>query len=144
GQGVGADRQLFEYAFHEGVPIAVLTDGATLLFYLPAMQSNYEERRVYLLDLWECDPIESAERLQRYLEQTAVTGGEAFERARQDYQRAKQRQESRAALPAAWASLVESADSRLLETLMSEVESRSGFRPEPEDALGFLAALQVP
>ncbi|HYE97116.1 MAG TPA: hypothetical protein VD962_12985, partial [Rubricoccaceae bacterium] len=28
GHGVGADRQLFEYAFHEGVPLAVLTDGA--------------------------------------------------------------------------------------------------------------------
>ena len=27
GSSEGADRQLFEYAFHQGVPIAVLTDG---------------------------------------------------------------------------------------------------------------------
>src|SRR5262245_41883646 len=27
GQSVGADRQLFEYAFHEGIPFAILTDG---------------------------------------------------------------------------------------------------------------------
>ena len=27
GQAEGADRQLFEYAFHQGVPMAVLTDG---------------------------------------------------------------------------------------------------------------------
>jgi predicted type IV restriction endonuclease len=28
GQSKGADRQLFEYAFHRGVPMAILTDGA--------------------------------------------------------------------------------------------------------------------
>lgn len=27
GESSGADRQLFEYAFHHGVPVAVLTDG---------------------------------------------------------------------------------------------------------------------
>jgi predicted type IV restriction endonuclease len=27
GQSKGANRQLFEYAFHKGVPMAVLTDG---------------------------------------------------------------------------------------------------------------------
>lgn len=27
GQGDGAERQLFEYAFHEGIPLAILTDG---------------------------------------------------------------------------------------------------------------------
>lgn len=144
GLGVGADRQLFEYAFHEGVPLAVLTDGATWHLYLPAMQGNYDERRFYLLDLLERDPTESTERLQRYLEHGAVASGEAFDRARQDYQRAKQRRESRAALPAAWAALIGTADARLLEALMAEVESRSGFRPEPEDVFGFLAGLTPP
>lgn len=27
GQSKGADRRLFEYAFHKGVPMAILTDG---------------------------------------------------------------------------------------------------------------------
>lgn len=27
GQSDGAERQLFEYAFHDGVPLAILTDG---------------------------------------------------------------------------------------------------------------------
>ena len=30
----GADRQLFEYAFHLGVPMAILTDGQEWSFYL--------------------------------------------------------------------------------------------------------------
>jgi predicted type IV restriction endonuclease len=32
GQTDAADKQLFEYAFHEGVPLAVLTDGQTWSF----------------------------------------------------------------------------------------------------------------
>ncbi len=144
GQGVGADRQLFEYAFHEGVPLAILTDGATWHFYLPAMQGSYEERRVYLLDIIEREPAESAERLVRYLDREAVASGEAFERARHDYQRSRQRREAREGLPAAWQQLVDGADERLLDLLAAEVESRSGYRPEVEDVFGFLAALHPP
>src|SRR5438045_2567707 len=53
GKSEGADKQLFEYAFHLGVPIAVLTDGREWHFYLPAGQGPYQERRAYKLDLLE-------------------------------------------------------------------------------------------
>jgi hypothetical protein len=55
GQSQGADRQLFEYAFHKGVPMAVLTDGQEWHFFLPTEQGDYGERRVYKLDLLERD-----------------------------------------------------------------------------------------
>ena len=51
GQAEGSDRQLFEYAFHRGVPVAILTDGQEWSFYLPAEEGHYEERRVYKIDL---------------------------------------------------------------------------------------------
>ena len=51
GQSKGADHQLFEYAFHKGVPMAVLTDGQEWHFFLPTEQGDYGERRVYKLDL---------------------------------------------------------------------------------------------
>ena len=47
GRGKGADRQLFEYAFHRGVPMAILTDGQEWNFFLPTEQGDYGERRVY-------------------------------------------------------------------------------------------------
>jgi predicted type IV restriction endonuclease len=53
GGAADADRQLFEYAFVEGVPFAVLTDGREWHFYLPGEQGNYDERRLYKLDLLE-------------------------------------------------------------------------------------------
>ena len=53
GRADGADRQLFEYAFHQGVPFVLLTDGHEWHFYLPGELGNYDERRVYKLDLIE-------------------------------------------------------------------------------------------
>lgn len=139
----GADRQLFEYAFHEGVPIAILTDGTTWHFYLPAMQGSYDERRVYLLDLLEREPSESAERLERYLSRDAVESGDAFDRARQDYKRTKQRKEASEAIPQAWANLVADADGVLEDLLAAEVERVSGFEADPRDVRGFLKSLSL-
>ena len=36
GQSDGAQRQLFEYAFYIGVPLAILTDGQEWNFFLPS------------------------------------------------------------------------------------------------------------
>ncbi len=142
GHANGADRQLFEYAFHEGVPIAVLTDGATWHVYLPAMQGNYDERRVYLLDLLERQPAESAKQLERYLSREAVESGDAFERARRDYQSARQQKGAAAAIPQAWSNIVADAGSALYEQLAQEVESVSGFTPAAEDLVAFVAGLK--
>lgn len=142
GHASGADRQLFEYAFHEGVPIAVLTDGATWHVYLPAMQGTYDERRVYLLDLLERQPAESAKQLERYLGREAVENGEAFERARRDYQSARQRKGAAAAIPQAWANLISDPSSSVYAQLAQEVESVSGFTPSVDDLSEFVSSLQ--
>ena len=84
GKGEGADRQLFEYAFHTGVPMAIMTDGQEWHFYLPGEQGHYEERRVYKLDILERDVEESAKRLDRYLSYEAMCSGQAIELARKD------------------------------------------------------------
>src|SRR5690348_12957479 len=40
GRSLDGDRQLFEYAFHEGIPLCVLTDGREWSFYLPGGQGT--------------------------------------------------------------------------------------------------------
>jgi predicted type IV restriction endonuclease len=76
GHSKGADRQLFEYAFHKGVPMAVLTDGQEWNFFLPTEQGDYGERQLYKLDLLERDPQEAESSLKRYLEYEAVRSGQ--------------------------------------------------------------------
>jgi predicted type IV restriction endonuclease len=138
GQSSGADRQLFEYAFHRGVPLAILTDGREWHFYLPGEQGIYDERRVYKLDLLEREPEESVDRLRRYLEYDAVCSGKAIEAAREDYRNAAKERQIRATLPDAWTKLVEDRDELLLDLLADKVESLCGYKPDPDTVISFL------
>ena len=99
GQSKGADRQLFQYAFHKGVPMAVLTDGQEWHFFLPTEQGDYGERRVYKLDLLERDPQEAEEGFERYLGYEEVRSGRAIEAARRDYRNAARKRTAQRTLP---------------------------------------------
>ena len=138
GQSEGADRQLFEYAFHLGVPLAVLTDGQEWHVYLPAAQGLYQERRVYKLDLLERDVAESESRLKRYLGFDAVSRGDALRAAHADYQDAARLRQIRATLPVAWKRLMEEPEEVLVELVTDQVESLCGFRPDPDTVVAFL------
>jgi len=132
GKADGADRQLFEYAFHKGVPLAILTDGKEWHFYLPAEEGEYQERRVYKLDIIEREPTDIARYFERYLKYDRVCSGEALEAARSDYQDVSRRRKIKATLPKAWVRLIEERDEILLELLAEKVEDLCGYKPEPE------------
>ncbi|MDK9720017.1 MAG: type I restriction endonuclease [Rhodospirillales bacterium] len=138
GQSDGAERQLFEYAFHEGVPIAILTDGQEWNFYLPAEQGDYGERRVYKLDIVERDVDECVARLERYLRHDIIASGEAIAAAREDYKDASKKRQILATLPVAWERLVSNEDEMLLEIVADCVENLCGFKPDPDMVAKFL------
>ncbi|WP_419826215.1 hypothetical protein [Sphingomonas sp.] len=141
GRAVDGDRQLFEYAFHEGVPLCVLTDGRDWSFYLPSGQGSYEDRRVYRLQLDDREPAESESVLQRYLGRERVRSGAAFEDAQRDYRDAAGRREAATALPRAWSELLTEREELLLELVADKAEGICGFRPMPADVFNFLAGL---
>lgn len=138
GQSEGAERQLFEYAFHVGVPLAILTDGQEWNFFLPGEQGDYGERRVYKLDIVERDISECASRLNRYLLYDAIVSGAAIEAAREDYRNVSRDRQMKATLPKAWAKLVEEEDELLLELVADRVESLCGYKPDPDTVARFL------
>lgn len=138
GQSEGAERQLFEYAFHVGVPLAILTDGQEWNFFLPGEQGDYGERRVYKLDIVERDISECASRLNRYLKYDAIVSGAAIEAAREDYRNVSRDRQMKATLPKAWAKLVEEEDELLLELVADRVESLCGYKPDPDTVARFL------
>jgi hypothetical protein len=138
GQSKGADRQLFEYAFHKGVPMAILTDGQEWNFFLPTEQGNYSERQLYKLDILERDPQQAESSFKRYLEYDAVRSGQAIEAARGDYRNAARRRQAQRTLPDAWAKLIESEDELLMELLSDKVEDLCGVRPDPDAVVAFL------
>ena len=134
----GAERQLFEYAFHIGVPMAILTDGQEWNFFLPGEQGDYSERRVYKLDIVERDINECIERLERYLLYSAVASGAAIQSARDDYRNVAKDRQMLAAMPKAWSQLIAEEDDMLLEIIADRVESLCGFRPTPDLVADFL------
>lgn len=138
GQSEGAERQLFEYAFHDGVPLAILTDGREWNFFLPGEQGDYGERRVYKLDIVERDIKECVERLERYLLHSSVASGLAIQAARDDYRNVSKSRQMLAALPKAWSQMISDEDEMLLEIVADRVESLCGFKPDPDMVAGFL------
>lgn len=133
-----AERQLFEYAFHRGIPMAVLTDGQDWQFFLPAEQGEYGERRVYKLDIVEREIDEVVSRLERYLKYQAICSGAAMEAAKADYQNVARERQIKATLPEAWQRLVEEEDDLLLELLADRVEALCGYKPDPDTVALFL------
>jgi predicted type IV restriction endonuclease len=138
GQGGGAERQLFEYAFHQGIQMAVLTDGREWHFFLPAGEGDYSERRVYRLNLSDDDVEKIEERLTRYLYYDAVRSGEAIEAAQSDYRALAEKRQIRMTLPEAWKQLVESEDDLLIELLAEKVRDLCGIEPDPDTTATFL------
>lgn len=142
GNTLGADKQLFEYAFHEGIPFAIITDGKEWHFYLPAEVGSYDERRVYKLDLIDRDTQESAFRLERYLSFNEVTNGNAFENARKDYKNVSKEREAKANIPTAWEKLLEEKDEMLTEVISEKVGSLCGFQPPQNQIIAYLSSLK--
>ena len=140
GQSEGAEKQLFEYAFVIGVPLAILTDGQEWHIFLPGEQGHYQERRVYKLDLLDRPAADSAARLTRYLDYESVSSGKALEAARKDYHNVTREREIRTNLPIAFARLIEEQDDGLIELLADRVENLCGYRPNPDTVTEFLAS----
>ncbi|WP_428332614.1 hypothetical protein [Novosphingobium sp.] len=141
GRAIDGDRQLFEYAFHQGVPLCVLTDGREWSFYLPGGQGSYDDRRVYRLQLDDRSPEECGRILSRYLLRASVLDQSAFENARRDHQAIAGKREALAILPRAWAELVAEGHELLIETLVDKAEALSGYAPSGADALAYLYTL---
>lgn len=135
------EKQLFEYAFHRGVPLAVLTDGQEWNFYLPAGEGDYQDRRVYKLDLLERDLSECSYRLSRYLSHEDVSSGVAFENAQSDYRDVNREREIDRILPQAWDALLSEADDLLVEILADKVADLCGYKPDSETCADFLSSI---
>ena len=141
GASEGADRQLFEYAFHIGVPMAILTDGQEWHFYLPGEQGSYQERRVYKLDILNRDIDECVSRLVRYLDYEKSRTGDTIKTAKSDYRDVNERRQVSRFLPIAVEQLIRERDEMLIEVVSDKVESLCGYRPDEMQVALYLETL---
>ena len=144
GVSMGGDRQLFEYAFHQGVPICILTDGREWSFYLPSGQGSYSDRRFYRLQLDDRSPAECESVLHRYLSHERVLSDQARKDAQSDYDDVAAKRDAEGVLPEAWAVLVNEPEELLIEMLGDQAEQICGHRPSPSVCQKFLQSLAQP
>lgn len=143
GQCEGADRQLFLYAFDEGIPIAILTDGREWSFYLPGEQGQINDRCFYKLDLFYREIPEIIDSFRNYLGYENVISGRAQEKARADYKNVSKKRIIKNVFPKAWAELIEQKDEFLYEAVASKIESICGYKPEFDDVLLLMQQLEI-
>jgi len=133
-----AEVQLFSYAFHQGVPFLILTDGKEWNFFLPLEIGSYQDRKLYKLDLLERDQEVIIEKFERYLSYADVISGTALENAKEDFRKLTKSREAELTIPEAWDQLIKSHDKSLIELLADKVEDICGFKPDENDCIHFL------
>lgn len=139
GAADGAERQLFEYAFHTGVPILILTDGPTWHFFLTAGLGTYEQRKVAKLDLMEYDDLEQLiTKFKDYIEFNNVISGRSLQILQKEYTDRNREREIGNTIPLAWKKLVEEEEELLFEIIAVKVEELCNYKPNKQAVFNFL------
>ena len=132
------ERQLFEYCFHQGVPIAVLTDGRTWKFFFPAGQGTYGDRCFAEMDIVAGDENEIASMLVRYLAYEEVKSGRARRKSERDYEVSREQGLAASSYASIWKELLSEPDDILINLFSEKVEQKSGIRPDKQRVTTFL------
>lgn len=138
---VDAERQLFDYAVNQGVPLLLLTDGRCWDFYLSMAAGPPKDRLFASIELGNTDLGKSADVLKSFLYKPEVDSGKARRRAEDALEVAKKREKARDRLPDVWLRLLDEPDAMLVDLLTEEVLSSEGVRPDQEDVTAFFKAL---
>lgn len=135
--------QLLQYAFHAGVKVAVLTNGAIWWFYLPLAEGSWEQRRFYAIDILQQDPAAAIERFKQFLTRSNLLNGETVRIAESMQAGREKKRRIAEAIPKAWRQACSEPDELLCELLAERVESICGHKPDNETVSEFLAKVMT-
>jgi len=131
-------EQLLEYAFRQGVKIAVLTNGHMWWFYLPLFPGSWDQRKFFAIDIQEQELESAANHFMLFLSRDAIASGAAIKKAEEIRAGREKDRLIREKIPAAWRDLCQKPDEMLLELLADKVESLCGHRPGEDILAEFL------
>jgi predicted type IV restriction endonuclease len=117
------EKQLLDYSFHQGVDLAVLTNGLIYWFYLPTAKGAWTKRKFYTIDILAQDPSEVASKFTDVLAKDKVSSGSSIKECRRIYESKLKKTIILETLPEAWNKILGEANS-LLADLLSETTER--------------------
>jgi predicted type IV restriction endonuclease len=131
-------KQLLDYAFAQGVRLAVLTNGYYWHLYYPITEGNWKNRRFCMINIKD-DDIESVSNLlDKYLSRRGVETGSAVTDAKIALDNVIQTRVIKETIPKAWNQMLAEADDFLIELLREKVEGMCGYKPEANACANFL------
>ena len=137
--GEAGERQLFKYAYGQGVPLLILTDGDAWNFYLSMAEGVPAERCFYRAALTTTEKTAAcAKRFDSFLRKERVLSKEARSAAEEFHFNNKEKQKASEAIPKVWRGLLENPDSELRMLILEGVENECGIIPEIDDLDSFL------
>ena len=138
------EKQLLEYAFTYGVEIAVLTNGFVWSFYLPLVEGDWQQRKVFTIDIQKQQPRDAAKHFREFLSRDNVIDGSAVANAKELKESREKDELIKKTIPKAWLDLIGEPDELLIELFADKVESTCGYRPEFEQLSDFLGEQRSP
>ena len=135
-------EQLLNYAFQEGVKLAILTNGISWWFYLPLREGNWEQRKFDSIDLNQPSPENVANRFVEFLSKDNVISGKSVESAERVISSRQRARVVKDTLPKAWDDLISEPDELLIELLKDKVKNLCGFSPTPSELISFVKDIQ--
>lgn len=128
-------EQLLNYSFKQGIKLAVLTNGVTWWFYLPLLEGDWEQRKFYIIDVFQQEAEDIASRFLDFLAKEHITSGKAFDNAEAVYKSQWRQKVLQETLPKAWNRIISEPDEYLVELINEVTEDICGYRTD-DDMIG--------
>ncbi len=132
------EHQILQYAFQEGVKLAMLTNGVRWQFYLPLQEGSWTERRFCVVDLKQDDSTSIAENLTGFLSRANVESGAAVCKAEQMLSLQYRSRLLDAVIPRVWNETISRHHGSLVDILQQAVEKSCGIAAEDSEICNFL------
>jgi len=131
-------EQLLDYAFREGIKLAILTNGKTWEFYLPLTEGSWEQRKFFTIDTVQQEVGEVVKNFTNFLLKDNIISGESFEKANSYLDTRLKQQLIDKNLPKAWDKLISETDELLIELVNGSLEKICGIKAENERIAQFI------
>jgi len=120
-------EQLLNYSFHEGVKLAILTNGISWWFYLPLREGNWERRKFYTIGIYDQESEDIVRKFEQFLSKENVVSDMAIKNAEDLYKSRQKQQLMKETLPKAWGKIITEPDENLVELLADTTERLFGI-----------------
>ena len=131
-------EQLLNYAFQEGVRLAILTNGLVWWFYLPLNEGNWEDRKFYTIHIPQQGSEDVVSKFRDFVDRGNIGNGKAIENAEAVYKGQQRLNTLNETIPRAWNQIISEADELLVDLLIESTEEICGFKPDKDLIVKFI------